>query len=135
MGRGSREPFNANPDSGRTGFRDPELDPMEDGRPVLVRAQFWDSEEQRLAYERAAREIQPAAHFFAPKGDDAPRAGQRTWLGMQRLCEEIAQMAEGLTGGRIKRMPRRGISQREWQERAWQVKKAGGHSHFEEPVE
>ena len=106
-------PFNAQPDSGRLGFRDPAVDGFDDGRPVIVWRQLWASEEERLAYERAAREIQPDAHWRAPKNDEGKRDGQRTWLGMQRLLDEIVQMADGLTGGRLKEFPR-GKSHAEW---------------------
>lgn len=134
MGRGKAEPFNANPDSGRLAYRNPEFDPMDDGRPVLAFGQFWEDAEECAAFERAAREIQPEAHWRAPQGDDGPRAGQRTWLGMARLCEEITQLAQGLRPGFVRGpgMPIRGWSQKQWRERAWHVKKAGGHAHYEE---
>jgi hypothetical protein len=89
------------------------VDGFDDGRPVIVWRQLWASEEERLAYERAAREIQPDAHWRAPKNDEGKRDGQRTWLGMQRLLDEIVQMADGLTGGRLKEFPR-GKSHAEW---------------------
>ncbi len=142
MGRGSRspEPFNANPDTGRLAYRNPEFDPMEDGRPVLAFGQFWEDDEERAAYERAAQSIQPDLHFHAMRDDEAradaanKRGGGRPWIGMARLCEEITQMAQGLRPGFVRGpgMPIRGWSQKQWRERQWTVKKAGGHAHYEE---
>ena len=115
MGRNKPEPFNQRTDSGRMGFRDPDIEPLEDGRPVLVRSQFWTSEAERHIYEAAVQ-----------KHPRKPAEGPMAY------AARISAVVTGAYKAAGQSMPRRGMSQRQWQERAWQVKKAGGHAHYTE---
>lgn len=100
----------------RNGFRDPE-DPQ-DERPPRRGSQFWTNESERLIYEAAVQKY--------PRN---PGEGPMAYAARIGAAVTGAYKSAGQT------MPRRGMSQREWREKAWQVKKAGGHAHFEEPVE
>jgi hypothetical protein len=108
-------PFNAQ-DSGRLGFRYPE-EPV-DERPVLVWGRFWTSEAERHTYETAVE-----------KHPRRPTEGALSYAARISAVVTGAYQQAGLA------MPRRGMSQREWSARQWEVKKAGGHAHFEEAVE
>lgn len=51
-----REPANSKPDTGRMGFRNPEVDPYPDERPTIYWPHpFWKDEDERERYERAVR--------------------------------------------------------------------------------
>jgi len=124
MGRGdSSAPFNQqrDPSVGPKGYRT-EDDPIDD-RPLLAQSQFWESEEERKAYERSVAEIQPNRRWRIPKlaadesKGEARRVAGDTWLGMGELCIEIARLAEGLNPRRRPRSFPRGLSQREWERR------------------
>lgn len=115
MARDKVVPFNQRTDSGRLGFRDPEIDTFEDGRPVLIRSQFWENEAERLTYEAVVQKN--------------PRsAGEGPLAYLERLSAAVT----GVYQAAGQKMPRRGMSQRQWRERAWEVKKAGGHAHYVE---
>ena len=49
-----RQPFNANPDTGRMAFRY-EWEPMDDRPTVVYREAFWKDEAERVRYERAVQ--------------------------------------------------------------------------------
>lgn len=115
MARDSAVPFNQRTDTGRMGFRDPDIEPMEDGRPVLMRSQFWTSEAERFLYEATVE-----------KHPRKPGEGPMTYM------ERLSAAVTGAYKAAGQPMPRRGLSQRQWAERAWEVKKAGGHAHYEE---
>jgi len=58
-----RPAFNANPDTGKLGYRNPEFDYMPDERPVLVYPyQFWKDEDERQRYELAAKHCPVSAY-------------------------------------------------------------------------
>lgn len=116
MARDKVVPFNQRTDSGRMGFRDPEIDRFEDERPVLIRSQFWETEAERLTYEAVVQKN--------PRG-----AGE----GPLTYLERVSAAVTGVYQAAGQKMPRRGLSQREWRERQWTVKKSG-MAHYEEPV-
>lgn len=127
MGRGdSAVPFNQRRDDGPRGYRT-EDEPIDD-RPLLLQTQFWASEEEREAYERAVQEIQPDRRFHAPRPaadasrEERARFAGEAWMGMGELCREIATLAEGFCPRRnVRRMPRR-MGQREWSARQTDAK-------------
>jgi hypothetical protein len=113
--RGSRQAEPQRQDSGLMGFRYPE-EPA-DSRPVLRWQQFWADESERVLYEAAV-----AKHRVKP--GEGPMA----------YAARISAAVTGAYKTAGQAMPRRGPSQRQWQERQWQVKQ-GGMARYEEPVE
>jgi len=86
---------------------------------IRITQPFWRDDDERLAYERAVREIRPWAHFFAPRDFDpedkrAPGAGL-AWMGAERLCQEIVSLASGLYSrrGAVPDIPETRMSRRE----------------------
>ncbi len=93
-------PFNADPDSGRMGFRhDWE---QRDGRPCIIYTDpFWENEGERLAYERAVRAIRPEEVYHGQTTWDPASKTQKleagkVFVGMAKLCEEIAELAASM---------------------------------------
>lgn len=85
------QPFNANPDTGRMGFRDPEKDPYPDERPTLVyRYPFWQDMEEELRYEKAVAAC-PVKEYGHLRFDE--------------YLAEVVKLAEGMRPGGIKSMP------------------------------
>lgn len=109
------EPANADPQTGRLGFRYEHEPP--DFRPYVVvypHAQFRD-EGERLAWERAVSEIAPWKLWVPnPQYDPEskrPEAASPVLMRLELVCSEIAALATGLDGGRtVERMPRAGMS-------------------------
>lgn len=88
-----RQPFNANPDTGRIAYRNPEFDYIPDERPVIYHPYpFWKDEEERLRYERAVKMAPPSQY------------GNLT---LDEYLGEIVKLAEGIKPGPVlKDMPR-----------------------------
>ncbi len=113
--RGDGQAFNANPDTGRKGYR------MEwevpDERPEIVYPYpFWGDEEDRESYERATHEIRPDLIYegqqqWDPEDKAQREAAGRVFLGMAKLCEEITELATGLRAG-LPSMPHPRLSRR-----------------------
>jgi len=81
-----RPAANARPDTGRTGYRNPETDPYPDDRPVIVHPHpFWKDEEERLRYERAAA--------LCPVSESGS-------LTLDEYLSEIVKLAEGIKPGK-----------------------------------
>ena len=99
MGRGDRGsiPFNRQRDDGPKGYRT-EDEPIDD-RPLLLYPQFWESSVEERIY-CAAVGGNPRGH------DEGPLAYVR------RLSEIVTGDPSSPL---LKRMPRRGRSQREWE--------------------
>jgi hypothetical protein len=126
-------PFNQRSDIGPNGYRT-EHDPI-DERPLLCWRRFWADDAEREAYERAAESISPCRLWIGskPRPADGETAEQRqarerheaatTYLGMARVCQEIATVAAGLRlSPRLKAMPH-APGNRAWEERRWGLKR------------
>lgn len=94
----------------RYGFRLPEEPPEgpNDSRPVLVWQPFWRSEGERLTYETAVQKN-------PKRPDEGPMA----------YASRIASIVTGAYQQAGLEMPRRGMSQKEWRDRQWQIKREG----------
>lgn len=87
--------------TGRLAYRNPEVDHYPDERPTLYWPHpFWKDEEERVAYERAAREIPRSKHLTLP---------------LERYLSEVAALATGLRPKRMKSMP----DVPQWDGRVW----------------
>jgi hypothetical protein len=96
----------------RNAFREP--DEPTDGRPVLVRAPFWHDGNEQAVYEAAV------------SGNPIkPGEGPFTYI------RRISALVTGEAGG-IGSMPRRRMSQREWERKQWEVKRVGA-GYFRDP--
>ena len=106
--RRGKPAFNSNPDTGRMGYRT-EVEAADERPLVIYPHSQWRDEDERLAYERAAREVRPWEHYEVPEDWDPEDKTSKAqtgfvWMGMARLCEEIVSLAAGLDTG-LKRMP------------------------------
>ena len=95
----------------RNAFREP--DEPTDDRPLLTRAPFWHDGIEQATYEAAA--ANPLL----------PGEGPFTYI------KRISQMVTGEDGG-IGKMPRLRMSQREWERKQWEVKRAAP-GYFRDP--
>ena len=104
MGRG--EAFNANPSEGRKGYRT-EDEPI-DERPLLFWREFWDSDQERLVYEAAVA------------------GNPRPWdeMPLAYVARLSGIVTNDPTRPLVRRMPRRGLSQRQWAANQWDAKRA-----------
>lgn len=95
MGRDRGEPFNANPDTGRRGYRMEWEAP--DERPLVVQTEpFWADESERLMYEDACE-------------SDHPREADT----LLDYLARISAVVSGKYGGVLPRMRRPGGTRRE----------------------
>lgn len=85
-----RQPFNANPDTGRMAFRHEWEQP--DERPCVVYPHpFWKDEAERLRYERAVKLAPPS---------------QYPHMKLDEYLAEIVKLAEGIKPGpAVRAMP------------------------------
>ena len=89
-----RPAVNANPDSGKNAYRNPEYEPYPDGRPSLLnKLPFWADEDERLRYERAAQSM-PVSQY-----------GNLT---AYQYLAAICEVANGLKPAGVKAMPKLG---------------------------
>lgn len=89
-----RPAFNANPDTGRLAYRNPEFDPMPDDRPTLVfRDQFWKDEDERLRYERAVK-LCPLREYGHMKFDEYLAEVVKVAIGLRPSGELVKSMGE-----------------------------------------
>lgn len=109
----------------RNGYREPE-EPTDERPPILygackcagcrrAGAGTWHDETERMAYQAAV--------------EGNPR---RDGEGPMAYSQRVAAAVEGKYQQAGMTMPRRGLSQREWAARQWEVRKSGGHAHYVE---
>jgi hypothetical protein len=108
-------PFNQRTDTGLMGYRYPE-EPHDD-RPVIRWQPFWTSEAEGGLYEAAV-----AKHARGPA--EGPMA----------YAARISAVVTGAYRDAGQDMPRRGMSNREWGARQWEVKRSG-MQHYQESTE
>jgi len=125
-------PFNQRSDIGPNGYRT-EHDPI-DERPLLCWRPFWRDDAEREAYERAAEGVAPLRWWVGHQprpipGETEPQRRERekrtagiVYLGMARVCQEIASLAEGLRLQPRLTMPH-APGNRAWEERRWDLKR------------
>ena len=97
-----RQPFNANPDTGKLGYRNPEFEPYPDERPVIYWPHsFWKDEEERERYERSAKLCPVSA------------SGSLT---LDQYLAAIVELAEGIRprAESVKSMPTASVGTKPW---------------------